>query len=95
MDIFCVQLSCVAELEELDKMIQESMGQVYSESEGKMAWKCNVCGKTSVYKSHMRNHVETHVQGVNHQCVYCNKKLKTRESLRMHISTIHTGANYR
>jgi hypothetical protein len=60
-----------------------------NESFSKPIWKCDICGKTSMNKSHIKRHVETHIEGVVHICQHCNKRCKTRESLRVHIHNDH------
>lgn len=74
---------------ELDQMIAEKMSQIYSDSGCKPTWKCDICGKASNNKTHMTNHVETHFEGLVQPCPHCNKMLRTRESLRIHIRRIH------
>jgi len=53
------------------------------------AWKCKVCERTSTNSSHMREHVETHIEGISHACHICSKSYPTRHSLRVHIDKIH------
>lgn len=65
------------------------MSPFFAADGSKVQWKCDVCGKLSSNKSHMKNHVETHVEGVVHNCPLCEKRAKTRESLRVHIHNDH------
>ena len=53
---------------------------------------CLVCGKRSTVKQNMRNHVETHLEGVSFNCDICMKQYKTRNSLNVHKSLHHTNA---
>ena len=52
-------------------------------------WSCNQCGKTAKTKQHIKAHAETHVPGLSHVCVYCNKTFKTSNTLQNHISLTH------
>jgi len=72
---------------ELDRIIEESMDPIYLDNE--TLWKCKICQETRPHKSHMKNHVETHVEGITHFCHDCSKKYKTRQSLKMYIHTNH------
>ena len=49
-------------LTEIDLKIKEMMER----REGK--WHCKVCGRASKLKEIMRDHAETHIEGVAHQC---------------------------
>ena len=51
---------------------------------------CKGCGKINNNRRHMINHIETnHIEGVSHPCRLCEKMLKSRESLRIHVFRIH------
>ena len=62
--------------------------QIIEKNEG--LWKCKVCAKTATKKNHIKNHAETHIEGVSHACNGCSKLFSTRVSLQMHISKIHS-----
>merc|ERR1712179_439905 len=49
-------------------------------------WKCKVCGKTKVDKSHIREHAESHIEGMSHLCHIC----KTVILIDMFCVTIST-----
>jgi len=53
-------------------------------------WRCKVCGKTATHKGHIKQHAETHIEGMSHACHICRKTSPTRHGLRMHISEIHS-----
>ena len=65
---------------ELDAQVQ----QLLMKKDG--LWECKICGKTSLYKNHMRQHTETHIEGVSHTCHICSKTFGSRHNLRGHIS---------
>ena len=53
-------------------------------------WKCKVCGKNAAHKGHIKDHAETHLEGMSHVCDICRKTFNTRPNLREHISNIHS-----
>ena len=55
-------------------------------------YRCTVCGKTnkgSDAKKNMKQHIETHFEGVSHTCNQCEKVTRSSSSLRMHIYRNH------
>lgn len=53
-------------------------------------WYCNDCSYQSGQKGHVYEHVEAkHVLHGGYQCQYCDKVLKSRASLRMHLKQYH------
>jgi len=73
---------------DLDVVILDHMSKTKNEF-GKTEWVCNICGKRGVYKRAIRCHVETHLEGAEQHCPYCEKRPKTREALRVHIMDYH------
>merc|ERR1712020_22775 len=56
------------------------------------SWVCRVCGKTQAgrqARGNMKQHVETHIEGIQHTCTTCGKTYKNRNSLHTHISMKH------
>ena len=57
--------------------------------------KCIQCGKVDrqAYQSraiqHMRNHAETHLEGLSLECQLCGKQFRSRNSLNSHRSQLH------
>ena len=49
-------------------------------------WTCNVCGLSKKAKSHIKEHVETHIEGIAYPCDPCGRTFKTSHSLRTHLS---------
>ena len=72
---------------ELDALIFRNITMTMNAS-GKSEWTCNLCGKAGP-KRNIKNHVETHLEGVQQNCPYCDKTPKTREALRIHIIGYH------
>ena len=81
---------------ELDEMINQfierrlddkSRCQTKSGSRGQYV--CKLCGKTSTLSRNLKNHIETHMEGLEFQCKMCEKKCKTRAMLYMHVTKYH------
>ena len=47
-------------------------------------WTCKVCNFSSKDRSHLREHVEKHIEGVEYPCNLCGKILRSSKSLRSH-----------
>lgn len=47
-------------------------------------WACKVCHFSSKDRSHLREHVEKHIEGVEYSCNMCGKILRSSKSLRSH-----------
>ena len=51
---------------------------------------CRLCGKKSgANKTHIRNHIETHLEGLSFNCQHCGKAFRSRNSLSKHVSVYH------
>merc|ERR1712150_182445 len=53
---------------------------------------CKVCGKASrgrSAKTILRQHIETHLEGLAYPCQHCDRTLRTRNALRAHRSANH------
>ena len=51
---------------------------------------CNLCGKESGKKiSHIKNHIETHLEGISFSCSICGKQFRSRNSLNSHKTKNH------
>jgi len=74
--------SAVANTEEIDQKIGE---YVIRGEDG--IYSCGYCGKAGDRNIvHMRNHVETHMEGLSFPCQSCDKKFRTRNALNIHIT---------
>jgi len=62
--------------------------QMIEKSDG--IWNCKVCGKTTAKIRDIKDHAETHIEGMSHSCHICNKSYPRRPILRKHISKIHS-----
>ena len=55
-------------------------------------YKCTLCGKIAKKISHIKNHIETHLDGLEFPCQPCDKTFRSRVSLGMHKSKFHKNA---
>ena len=50
---------------------------------------CNLCGKVGDRRNHMKNHIETHLDGISVSCSICKKQFGSRNSHNVHMSRNH------
>ena len=63
----------------------ETMAQIQSMIEKRIdGYFCTNCDHKSNKISHMREHVESHIEGLEYPCNLCNKVYRSSVSLRMH-----------
>ena len=67
------------DIRELDNKIEENINR---DVDG--MFKCNICPKVNRNKGHMREHVESHIDGLSFPCQHCHKTFRSRHSLRTH-----------
>ena len=76
------------DLQELDAQVK-SMWMIIRR-DGKSVYTCNVCGKEGTNPTNIRDHIEAnHIEGISLPCNFCEKKFRSRASLRMHNSRDH------
>ena len=49
-------------------------------------WTCKVCNFSSRASTHLREHVEKHIEGVEYPCNQCGKIMRSSKSLRCHYN---------
>ena len=80
---------------DVESMIENNLEQLESGH-----FRCKVCGKDSEgmtktignkakLKLNMKNHVETHVEGLSYSCEQCGKKFRSKNSFSVHKSNYH------
>ena len=77
--VISVQSSDIHNLEELDQKVEESYSK---DSNGFYA--CHYCEKSFKQRGHIKEHVETHFEGLAFPCSFCDAVLRSRNSLRFH-----------
>ena len=69
--------------------IEAKRTELYQKIDG--MWTCLQCGKTTtgMRTSGIRDHVETHLDGLCYTCNMCSKEFGSKNSLRVHKTTYH------
>ena len=66
-------------------------------ADGEHVWKCTVCGKSTKgnnARSHMRGHIEIHMEGLSYPCNQCDKICRSSNALIMRLIT-HNSRKHR
>ena len=50
---------------------------------------CKICGNTASKLSNIKNHIETHMDGLSFPCTICGKTFRSRNSFKCHKSVFH------
>ena len=70
-------------LKELDKKIDKMMIK-----DPKGGYSCAFCNKKQKNRGHAKEHVEIHFEGLSFKCDSCKSIMKSRNSMRVHISRV-------
>ena len=52
-------------------------------------WGCKVCNRSFKKKDHLKQHIETHLEGVSYDCPMCEKTFRSTNSLNVHKVRFH------
>ena len=52
-------------------------------------FKCAMCGYYAKYWQRVALHIETHIDGLEYFCTFCDKQFKRKNTLLVHISNKH------
>ena len=61
-------------------------------ADGEYTWKCTMCGKSTKGNdaiSHIRSHIEIHMEGLSYPCNQCDKIYRSNNTLITHVSRSH------
>ena len=63
----------------------------FTTEDGRICYKCNICGKQNSHLNNARNHIESvHFPGhFSYNCTCCEKTFKTNNALSTHVSYVH------
>ena len=69
--------------------VQQKVDQ-YIEKSSDGSFQCKMCGKNcGKVKTNMRNHIETHLEGLSFSCQICGKIFRSKNSINCHKYQIH------
>ena len=75
-----VDLEEAADIESIEARISENLQK---DEDG--TFSCRLCGKAGVKLSrNMKNHIETHLEGLSFPCNHCGKTFRSRNNLNIH-----------
>jgi hypothetical protein len=75
--------------EELEREIRLLLVSNYDPVEAKTTWTCAQCQYSNKLQYTVKQHIETHINSIVHQCAECDTILKTRNALRAHMRQKH------
>ena len=75
-----VSLTDMAEVDEKIQQLMEKIDGIFH---------CKACDYRSSQRHHMKEHVETHIDGLSYPCQFCDKTFRLRKSLRVHNYSYH------
>ena len=67
------------DVSEVDNAVNENMEKIASGM-----WKCKLCEKTATRTYILKNHIETHLEGLSFPCQLCGKTFRSRPSYKNH-----------
>ena len=73
-----------SELSELDEKLIEHVEKLTDKT-----FRCKMCGNTAKNLAHIKNHIETHIEGLSFPCQICSKTFRSRNSMNSHKSQNH------
>ena len=67
--------------------INDVEGQInqYMENLGPGKFVCKICGKTATKTTNIKNHIETHLEGISYPCTICSKSFRFKNSQMDHF----------
>ena len=75
-----VSLTDMAEVDEKIQQLMETRDGIFH---------CKACVYSSRQSTHMKEHVERHIDGLSYPCQFCDKTFRYKNSLRKHLYNFH------
>ena len=75
-----IQLNNSIDNFDIDQKLYENM-----ERNSDATYSCKLCSKTARDKTHMKYHVETHMDGLSFPCNACGKEFRSRNACNTHV----------
>ena len=75
-----VSVTDMAEVDEKTEQLMEKIDGIFH---------CKACGYCSLQSIHMKEHIESHIDGLSYPCKFCDKTFRSRKSLRGHNYSFH------
>ena len=82
-------------LAKLNTEVSENTSEVFQQIDENIVrnadytWECKVCNRSFARKDSLKQHIETHLEGVSYDCPMCEKTFRSRHSLAMHKHRNH------
>ena len=83
--ISTIAMDADASIDEVEQMVSEHIGK-----NGSGDYMCKICGKVGGNRiRNIKNHIETHLEGLSFPCSICKKPFRSRNSLSCHKTAFH------
>ena len=77
-------LSCDIQKETSNIEYDDKVKSLYTEKTDKCGYGCIVCPYVTKTRSHIQEHVQSHIKGFSFECKNCDKKYECKRELRRH-----------
>ena len=72
---------------EIDKDVARIVDEMIGKEDN--FWNCTVCKFKSMNRSNLKEHVETHIEGLEYPCNNCGKIMRSSAAFRIHLKKFH------
>ena len=80
-----ISLNASSSVDEIEQKVTEHLGKNENGD-----YTCNLCGKIGgKIITNMKNHIETHLEGISFPCSICERQLRSRNSMNNHKTVFH------
>ena len=82
---YMISVNDSSSLDEIEQKVTENLGKNNNGD-----YTCNLCGKIGGKNiRNMKNHIETHLEGISFSCSKCGKQFRSRNSMNSHKTQSH------